>query len=223
MPDTMINAHEVIERLEAIESAMHSSGGDLSGYIITGVAALIGAGIAGIVHYTASKQTLKGAVIVEARKNWLEELRHDLAHFMGALTATQYMDGVEAEEKIEVAKARILFRLTPPEIRSGDSTHYSNQHEELETAVLNASTMAIRGLLRRDRPDLYDELVEGIENKVEATETIDERDETESFIQALNAVEEAGRRVLYGTWMQIREEIEKPKKSKFKRSQPGKV
>lgn len=43
MPDNMVNALQIIERLDAIESAMRSSGDDLSGYILTGVAALIGA------------------------------------------------------------------------------------------------------------------------------------------------------------------------------------
>jgi len=162
-------------------------------YLITGLAAFFGAGLAAFINHLISRHSLKANIVVEARKQWIEELRKEVTDFVNTTlrtTPSMYIKGADFKQKhsaeIEAKKCIILLRLTPDSQRSGRENSWADKHSELKESVEHSTYVALEVMNNR--------LTYG------------------DLKKALTETQDISRNILYHTWRQIRREIEEDTK-----------
>lgn len=193
----------ITETLVGLKATLEAQGGESGGYIITALAAFAGAGIAAFIHYTASRQALKGSVIVQARKVWMESLRDELSTFItdASLVFVLDEDANMSKQRIYASYSRLTLRLTPDARRERKRNLLADKHGELEKSLEKALALAV---------EVIDLMQENNVASSQVSECLNEK--ASIFGDAVIEVRDHGRDILYGTWLQIRKEIEEETK-----------
>ena len=175
---------EIAERLRAIESALEQASGLSAVDFLVPLLAFLGAALAAVVHWHIGKRTLRANVIAEARKVWMSELRRDLADLLSEVYMPYSSDSedYDTKKRVYAAVGRVRLRLTPENIRNQTVTLDRDRHQCLEGAIEKLSRLLF--------------------------EYMDGKAKYEDVHKQANKVEDIARRIFYGTWDQIKSDVQ---------------